>query len=131
MPNNRIHVTVTPNPPNGNDFPISAAGTAPYVQQNGDIELALDEAYDITFELAPAHGVTNWRSNSPFGNDTGSCPGPGQGPSGPFSLNAGGNATSITIHVDAQSDACEFQYRLNYNGSYFSDPIIVIGSSTR
>jgi hypothetical protein len=126
-PSTHIHLTVTPSTPSGNDVPISAAGTAPYVQSNGNITgLQQGQSYDITFTLAGANGVNSWRSNNPFANQVGSCPTPGQGASSPFSVNSNPSATSMTIHMDSQSSSSTTQYRLNFNGSYYCDPIIVV-----
>ena len=124
-----IHVTITPTGGGGGNIPISAAGTHPYVQPNGDIRnLQAGQAYDITFTLAAAHGVDSWDPAAPFGTQPGgSCPPPGQGASGPFRLQPGGVPTSMTIHVDGQPQDTRTEYRLNYNDGQSTDPIIVVG----
>jgi hypothetical protein len=122
----QIAVSVRPKTPNGNEVPCQLQG--PDVHRNV-LFLDYDQDYDITFTLQPGNGVNNW-SAAPFGNQQGSCPPAGQGPTAPCSLQAGGTATSIIVHVDAvpsQPGQRVEQYRLNYNGDLTSDPIIIIG----
>lgn len=130
MPNGtkQIHVTVTPQPHAGDNVPIHTVGTEPYVKSNGDItDLEPDQAFEITFTLTGAHGVNSFESRGPFGNDEGTCPHSSQGPSAPFSLKPGGNSAAITIRLDASDSGYSANYRLNYNDSLYTDPIIVVG----
>lgn len=129
MPNGytQIHATVTPDVPNGPNVGIHVVGTQPYVQSNGNINLAAGQSYEITFTLAGANGVNSWDQGAPFGNQAdGTCPGPGQGACPPFSLQPGGNATSMKVLVGGQASGAQTQYRLNYNDGLSTDPIIVV-----
>jgi hypothetical protein len=121
-----IDVRVRPRAPSGNNVACQLVG--------GDVHrnvifLDFDQEYDITFTLDPDNGVTNWNA-APFGNREGACPAAGQGPTAPCSLNAGGTATSITVHVAAVASGPGQRiekYRLNFNGALTCDPIIIIG----
>jgi hypothetical protein len=131
MSNNstEIHVTVTPELPNGKTVAIAAVGTQPYVQSNGDITgLEAGESYDIKFTLAGANGVNSWNTGNPFNNQAGSsCPLPEQGATAPFGVKSGTSSSLATIHLDGQSSSSgTTTYRLNFNDSYNCDPIIVV-----
>jgi hypothetical protein len=122
----QIAIAVRPGAPNGNDVRCRLQG--PDVHRNV-IFLDYDQEYDITFTLQPGNGVTAWNA-APFGNREGACPGTAQGPTAPCSLNSGGTATSMTVHVAAvleQPGQRVEKYRLNFNGTLTCDPIIIIG----
>lgn len=117
-------VVVTPGLPNGKEVPVQLSGSC----ANGDqVTLQPNQDYDITFQLTGANGVKSWNSNNPFGNQTGgSCPQPTQGANPPFSVGSGGSPTSITVHMTGQASGYTTHFRLNFNDSFTSDPIIVV-----
>ena len=120
-----LDIAVRPKGPAVNKHVPCRVGTKP----KNVIFLDYDQAYDLTFELVAAHGVTAW-GNPPFENQEGVCPPPGQGPTDPCSLKAGGTTTRITIHVSAipaQPGERAEKYRLNFNDGLTCDPIIIIG----
>lgn len=111
-------------PPAGKNVSCDLRG--PGVVDNA-LFLDRDEDYDITFEL-DAGGPLTWGPN-PFGNAKGQCPpdNPACGPRPPISVHGKRSTpTSITIHMDRQSDRTVEHFRMNFNGGLTCDPIIVV-----
>src|SRR5688572_4909395 len=98
MANRQINVTVTPVGLNGTDVDCDFAGAAEVV--SNALFLKHSDDFDVTFQLVPAHGVTNFAAQRPFCNQPNRCPRPGAGNAvPPFRLTANSGST-ITVHVD-------------------------------
>ena len=133
MPN--IIVTVTPgNPRPDKEVPCQLVIAPP--QYGVDNALWLDDptqAYKVTFNLVGGvarpwsqHGAGG---NPPFCNTTGQCPNAAAGPQNGFIVTPGGPNT-ITVDIPPQGAAgykAVQHYRMNFDGGYTCDPIIVVG----
>jgi hypothetical protein len=119
-----ISVTVTPQTTNGSDVQCDLSGTS---VTDDAIFLDVKEAYDITFNLVTGPGGTYvFDANKPFCNQAKHCPPalPGGSDHAPFSVTAN-NGNAITVHVDPVPSRAVAHYRLNFNGGYSCDPIII------
>lgn len=117
-------ITVTPQATNGLDVECDFSGSP---VTDDAIFLALDQAYDITFNLtAGPGGAYTFDGNKPFCNQAKNCPPklPGGSAHGPYSV-ASKSGNSITVHVDPVKARAVAHYRLNFNGGYSCDPIII------
>ena len=118
-----VTVTVTPQSTNGSEVVCNFSGSA---VTDDAIFLDLNEPYDLTFNLASGPGGSyTFATSTPFCNQPNHCPGPNAPIKKPYSLNPGSTPNSITVHVDSVPSRAVTHYRLNFNGTYFCDPIIV------
>jgi hypothetical protein len=118
-----VTVTVTPQSTNGTDVVCNFSGGA---VTDDAIFLDLNQPYDLTFNLANGPGGSYaFATNTPFCNQANRCPGPNAPIKKPFSLSGSPSANSITVHVDPVPSRAVTHYRLNFNGGYSCDPIIV------
>jgi hypothetical protein len=117
-----INITVTPVNVNGNDVDCDFAGpnvigNAPFLPNAG--------TFDITFQLIPALGVNAFAAQRPFCNQPNRCPRPPGGNAvPPFSV-AANTGNTITVHLDPVGRRGVSHFRLNFNGAFNCDPIII------
>jgi hypothetical protein len=119
-----VTVTVTPQVTNGTDVECNFDGTP---VTDDAIFLDLNQAYDITFNLADGPGGSySFHPSKPFCNQAKHCPPelPGGSAHTPYSVTSNGGNT-ITIHVDRVPARAVAHYRLNFNGGCSCDPIII------
>lgn len=118
-------VIVTPmriSPPGSNNLECDFSG--PLVTGN-TLFLSLNTEYDITFNVDAGAGYT-FDSKKPFCNQEKRCPPelPGGTVQKPCKVTKMGS-TSIQVHVASVGNRTVTYFRLNFDGSYTCDPIIV------
>ena len=125
MATKSINVTVTPIGIAGNDVDCDFAGGGEVI--SNAIFLDKTDNYDITFQLVSAHGVNAFAAQKPFCNQPKRCPKPpGGNATPPFQLTANtGNTITLHVAVDPIPKKKVSYFRLNFNNSLTSDPIII------
>jgi hypothetical protein len=121
-----ITVTLTPGNPKANkEVPCGIQIAPKKYDAEGVIWLSPNEEYNIMFNL-PAAGPRSWDTGGPFCNRKSDCPTAADGTNDGFTISAKG-ASSITVNVPKQNPKTVQHYRMNFDSSYFCDPIIVVG----
>jgi hypothetical protein len=118
-----VTVTVTPQATNGTEVVCNFSGSA---VTDDAIFLNKNEPYDLTFNLVNGPGGSYaFSTSTPFCNQSNHCPAPNAPIKSPYSLNQNPTANSISVHVDPVPSRAVTHYRLNFNGGYSCDPIII------
>lgn len=124
-------VTVTPKVTTGFDVECDLSDAPVGLLTDNALFLDLETPYDITFKLVSGPGGNySFYQSKPFCNQAKRCPPqlPGGSAHAPCSVTDDGGSNggaSITVHIDRIQSRTVTNYRLNFDGGFSCDPIII------